>query len=311
MNQIKIGTIVQANEKAASYIEQIIPYGFECFTFTYGGGKFNGFEPEKLADAVMPVLREKQIEVSNISVFGNMLEHTEEAEHTRQCFKHAIDTVALFGSNLVTGFTGRETGKSIPDNIGRFREIWLPLTEYAASKGVRIAFENCLMGGNWNTGNWNIAINPDAWELMFDAVPLDNIGLEWEPCHQMVQLIDPLPQIREWGKRFFQGRHNPPRRHRETRFSRQGSGVLAQNARLRRFQLDGHHFRTAPRILSREHRHRRLARSGLPRRSGNDRAGGGIELSEEMPRRFFHRQSGMRKLCNRQHFCLAAEFLQS
>ena len=169
MNQIKIGTIVQANEKAASYIEQIIPYGFECFTFTYGGGKFNGFEPEKLADAVMPVLREKQIEVSNISVFGNMLEHTEEAEHTRQCFKHAIDTVALFGSNLVTGFTGRETGKSIPDNIGRFREIWLPLTEYAASKGVRIAFENCLMGGNWNTGSWNIAINPDAWELMFDA----------------------------------------------------------------------------------------------------------------------------------------------
>lgn len=71
MNQIKIGTIVQANEKAASYIEQIIPYGFECFTFTYGGGKFNGFEPEKLADAVMPILREKQIEVSNISVFGN------------------------------------------------------------------------------------------------------------------------------------------------------------------------------------------------------------------------------------------------
>ena len=36
-----------------------------------------------------------------------------------------------------------------------------------------------------------------------------------------------------------------------------------------------------------------------------------LELSEEMPRRFFHRQSGMRKLCNRQHVCLAAEFLQS
>ena len=191
MDQIKIGTMVQANEKAASYISRIISHGFECFAFTYGGGKFNGFEPERLADAVMPILREKQIEVSNISVFGNMLEHTEEAEHTRQCFKHAIDTVALFGSNLVTGFTGRETGKSIPDNIGRFREIWLPLAEYAASKGVRIAFENCLMGGNWHTGSWNIAINPDAWELMFDA------------CHQMVQLIDPLPQIREWGKRFF------------------------------------------------------------------------------------------------------------
>ena len=203
MDNIKIGTLVHANEKSASYIEQIIPYGFECFTFTYGGGSFKGFEPEQLAEAVMPIVRKHGIEVSNISVFGNMLEHTEEAEVTRRCFRRAIDTVSLFGSNLVTGFTGRENGKSIPDNIERFKEVWTPLTEYAASKGVRIAFENCQMGGNWWTGSWNIAINPDAWELMFEAIPLDNIGLEWEPCHQMVQLIDPIPQIREWGKRFF------------------------------------------------------------------------------------------------------------
>ena len=68
---------------------------------------------------------------------------------------------------------------------------------------MKIAFENCAMGGNWQTGDWNIAHNPDAWELMFNETPDDNIGLEWEPCHQMVYLIDPMPQIRKWGTKIF------------------------------------------------------------------------------------------------------------
>jgi sugar phosphate isomerase/epimerase len=68
---------------------------------------------------------------------------------------------------------------------------------------VRIAFENCDMGGTWQSGDWNIAHNPTAWEMMFDAVDSDNLGLEWEPCHQMVSLMDPIPQIAEWGDRLF------------------------------------------------------------------------------------------------------------
>ena len=38
---------------------------------------------------------------------------------------------------------------------------------------------------------------------MFNALPDDNLGLEWEPCHQMVYLIDPIPQIRKWAPKFF------------------------------------------------------------------------------------------------------------
>lgn len=41
------------------------------------------------------------------------------------------------------------------------------------------------------------------WEMMFNEVPMDNIGLEWEPCHQMVSLIDPIPQLRKWVKKIF------------------------------------------------------------------------------------------------------------
>lgn len=39
--------------------------------------------------------------------------------------------------------------------------------------------------------------------MMFNEVSADNLGLEWEPCHQMVSLIDPMPQLREWVRRIF------------------------------------------------------------------------------------------------------------
>jgi sugar phosphate isomerase/epimerase len=38
---------------------------------------------------------------------------------------------------------------------------------------------------------------------MFNAIPFDNIGLQWEPCHQMVKLIDPIPQLRKWVNKIF------------------------------------------------------------------------------------------------------------
>jgi sugar phosphate isomerase/epimerase len=59
------------------------------------------------------------------------------------------------------------------------------------------------MDGDWKSGDWNIAHYPAAWERMFDAVPMENLGLEWEPCHQMLSLIDPLPQLRQWMPRIF------------------------------------------------------------------------------------------------------------
>jgi sugar phosphate isomerase/epimerase len=99
--------------------------------------------------------------------------------------------------------TGRLRNQPIDESIPRFKQVFGELASRAEDKGVRIVFENCDMGGNWRTGDWNIAHNPKAWTMMFDAVPSDNLGLEWEPCHQMVNLIDPLPQLRTWVSKVF------------------------------------------------------------------------------------------------------------
>lgn len=202
-NDILIGTMVKADQNACEYIKAILPHAFECFSLSYSAGNFNGVMPELLAEKVMPLVKENHVKISTLSLYGNPLPETEEGLLTRKCIYKAIDCAPLFGTDLVTGFTGAINGASLPESLPKYKEVWEPISDYAGERGVRIAFENCSMGGSWWRSNYNIAINPDAWELMFETLPAANTGLEWEPCHQMVQLIDPLPQIAQWGHKFF------------------------------------------------------------------------------------------------------------
>ena len=201
-NDILIGTLVNGNgPDPASYIRQILPHGFESFAITFwqtlGGADLNA-----LAKRVHDVVGDRAV-ISTLGVFGNPLGDQELDRETQRAWETAIDSAHLFGASLISGFTGRVRGQSIPDSIPRFREVFGPLAQRAEDKGVRIAFENCAMGGAWGQGDWNIAHNPAAWELMFDAVPSAALGLEWEPCHQLVALIDPLPQLREWVQKVY------------------------------------------------------------------------------------------------------------
>lgn len=198
---ILIGTLVQGTEHCESYIRQILPYGFESLAITFGS-TFQ-VNPEQLAEKIMPMLKAHQIRIGAISLYCNPLTDDESGEKARAEFARLIDCAHLYETNIVSGFTGRVPDCPVPESIPKFREIWTPLAERAGEKNLRIAWENCPMSGTWTKGSHNIAHNPTAWELMFAAVPLPNIGLEWEPCHQMVQLIDPMPQLRQWVSRIF------------------------------------------------------------------------------------------------------------
>lgn len=199
---IRIGTLVPG-VGTVDYVRQILPHGFESFEITWGWGKSCAtIDMPKLAADLRAVMG-GQARIAALGVFGNPLADDDAARDIRRQLEIAIDNATEFGTDVVTGFTGALEDKPLHENMERFRAVWMPLAERAKAKGVRLAFENCSMGGTWKKPRMNLALNPDAWELLFAAVPLDNLGLEWEPCHQMVQLIDPMPQIRQWGKRFF------------------------------------------------------------------------------------------------------------
>ena len=207
MHEIKIGTLISANN-VKKVMPRLIPYGFESFSVTFWDTT-REFDLGQLAKEVNEILKEtsspaeEACVISSISVYGNPLMDTDRGEDTRKSWEKLINAAHLFGTDLVTGFAGRIVDQPVESSIPKFKEVFTPLAEMAMKKNVRIAFENCNMNGDWNRGDWNIAFTPRAWEMMFDAVPYSNIGLQWEPCHQMVQLADPIPQLRKWGKKIF------------------------------------------------------------------------------------------------------------
>jgi len=200
--RIRIGTLVDGNNNAPQYIRRILHHGFESFSIIFWQTT-GTTDLKKLADEIKAVLDGTGATISSIGTYGNTLETGEIDVETARSWERMIDHAHLFGTDIVTGHAGRLRNKPLPDSLPRFKEVFEPLAKRAADKGLRIAFENCEMGGTWQSGDWNIAHTPDAWELMFNELPMDNIGLEWEPCHQMVKLIDPMPQLRTWVKKIF------------------------------------------------------------------------------------------------------------
>lgn len=201
MKKLRIGTLVSGVD-AVRVLPQIIPYGFESFSLTFWQTT-GGLDLVETSKRVKEILADKDIVISTLNVFGNPLTGTGSNSDTLESWERAIDNAHLFGTNIVGGFTGRIVDRPINESIPRYKEVFGELSKRAANKGVKIAFENCDMGGDWWKGDWNIAHNPTAWEMMFAALPVDNIGLEWEPCHQMVSLIDPIPQLRKWVDKVF------------------------------------------------------------------------------------------------------------
>lgn len=199
---IRIGTLVGGAEKPAAYIRQILPHGFESFQITFWK-TLGQIDLPQVAAEVKDALADSGAIISSLELCTNPLVQNADGERAVRDWEKMIDHARDFGADLVCGFTGRVPGCPLPDSLPRFRKVFGELARRAADQGVRIAFENCSMGGDWSTGDWNIAHSPDAWELMFDAVPSPNLGLEWEPCHQLCHLIDPMAQLREWASRIF------------------------------------------------------------------------------------------------------------
>lgn len=201
MDKLRIGTLVGGRD-AERVIPQLLSHGFESFgiTFWQTTGDVN---LEELGKRIREILAEHDVIISCVSIFGNPLTGHGANADTLASWERLIDNAHHFGTDLVTGFTGRIVDQPIDQSIPRFKEVFGELAKRAADKGVRLAFENCNMDGDWYRGDWNIAHNPTVWEMMFDALPMENLGLQWEPCHQMVQLIDPIPQLRKWVDKIF------------------------------------------------------------------------------------------------------------
>jgi sugar phosphate isomerase/epimerase len=196
----RIGTLVQGDEDPAKAIADLAPRGFESFSISWWQTIGNADLP-RLAEAVRSAIEGSGTVLSCLSLYGNPLASDEAAGETRRSFEALIDAAPSFGASTVSGFAGRVPGTSVADSIDPWKGLFSGWLEKAAARGLTIGLENCRMGDTWKTGKWNIAINPEAWELMFEAIPDRALGLEWEPCHPLLSLADPLECLASWAGR--------------------------------------------------------------------------------------------------------------
>ena len=191
MFDITIGTLIPALS-AATMIPQLNEKGFECYALDFNGTNPAAMDFDALAEQILPVLDGRRI--TAMGYYNNPILKQDARDNLTAMVKNAHK----LGCSVIGAFAGGNPEKSVPETIPQFKETWEPLAALAEENGVKIGFEGC--GGGWHRGSTNIAFCSDAWELMFDAVPSKALGLEWEPCHIMEGLGDPIMQLRHWQK---------------------------------------------------------------------------------------------------------------
>ncbi len=119
--------------------------------------------------------------------------------------KKVIVAAEKLGVSVVNTFVGRDWTKSVDDNWPRFLKIWKPLIAFAAGHGIRIGIDNCPMSfskDEWPGGK-NLATSPVIWRRMFNDIPDENFGLNFDPSHMIWQRMDYLKPLREFSSRLF------------------------------------------------------------------------------------------------------------
>ena len=197
MNRILLGTLIKGSEAPEKAIQHLAQYGFESFSPMFWES-IHSLDMQHFAESIDQAAELTNTHISALSLYGNPLQQNSKGEEIRKSLNDLIEIAPVCHAPIVSCFAGRIPGTSVLDSLEAWRECFLPIIEKAEKNGIKIAFENCRMGDTWKMGKWNIAINPDAWELMLSQIPGNNWGLEWEPCHQVEALADPLPQLKTW-----------------------------------------------------------------------------------------------------------------
>ena len=160
---------------------------------------------EKDAARVRDVASAAGVEVSGLGYYPNPLAaDPEEAQLYVDHIKKIITASAVLGIHQMNTFVGRDPSLSVADNWPRFLETWRPLVQFAADQGVRIGIENCPMiftDDEWPGGK-NLATTPAIWRRMFEDIPGQNFGLNYDPSHMIWQHMDPIQPLRDFADRI-------------------------------------------------------------------------------------------------------------
>ncbi len=148
----------------------------------------------------------RQVEISSLAFYPNTMDgDLEKRQKNIDHLKKVINMSALLGVNMVTTFIGRDQNKTVEENLDIFMEVWPEIIKLAEDKGVKIAIENCpmLFGADQWPGGQNLFTTPKLWRKMFELIPSDNFGINYDPSHFIWQQIDYIKPLYEFKDKIF------------------------------------------------------------------------------------------------------------
>jgi sugar phosphate isomerase/epimerase len=157
------------------------------------------------ADRIQALFKDHGLVISALAYYDNHLHpDLQQRAAFHQHLRKVIDTASLLGVELVGTFVGSRPDKSPAENIQEIGTIFRELARYAADRGVKIMIENCPME-NWLAFGLpgNYAYSPELWAALFNEVPADNLGLNFDPSHLYWLGIDYLRAAKEFAAKIF------------------------------------------------------------------------------------------------------------
>jgi sugar phosphate isomerase/epimerase len=157
------------------------------------------------ADDTLALCEKHGVRFSALGYYPNALSaDREEAETAREHIRRVIDAAPKLGLRAINTFIGANRRASIDENLEEFARVWPDIIRHAEDRGVRVAIENCpmLFEDSWPAGG-NLAQSPVIWRRMFETIPSPHFGLNLDPSHLVMQLIDYLAPIHEFRDKLF------------------------------------------------------------------------------------------------------------
>ena len=200
--------------------EEVIDYaasvGFKCVEVCcwpkgnaarrYAGITHIDIEGNTKFDYYVKYATDRGVEISSLGYYPNPMDESLEARGVAaNHLKALISASADMGVNMVTTFIGKDKNKTVEENLELYKEIWTPIVKFAEEKKVRIGIENCPMyytkdefpGGN------NLASTPYIWKKMFELIPSDYLGLNYDPSHPYLIFADYIQPVYDFKDKIF------------------------------------------------------------------------------------------------------------
>jgi len=158
------------------------------------------------AKEIRAMLKNYGLDISAMAYYPNplqadLIKRNSEIEH----IKKVILAAELLEVSVVGTFVGNDKNKTDVQNLEEYAKVWPAIVKFAKEHGRKIGIENCPMFfsyDEWPNGN-NLAHTPALWRKMWEIIPDDNFGMNLDPSHLILQMIDIERVVREFKDRIF------------------------------------------------------------------------------------------------------------